>query len=76
MMFTRCSGAKAEPVHHVWGFLWESERRNTRKSVLHRARRVAYSGTLKVRMQERILDVEEDAVKSGGYFRLRRGSAN
>ena len=58
------------------GFLRESERRNPKNGVLHRARGGAYSETLKVRMQERILEVEEDAVKCGGYFRLRSGSAD
>ena len=34
------------------------------------------SETLKVSMQERIIEVEEDAVKCGGSFRLRSGSAD
>ena len=65
-----CRGAKAELVHHAWEVLWENERRNPRNGVLHRVRGGVYSGTSRVRMLERILEVEEDAGLSGGYFRL------
>ena len=51
-------------------------RPNIIKHLNHRVRGGAYSETLKVRMQERILEVEADAVKCGGYFRLRSGSAD
>ena len=59
----------------MWG-LWENERRNPKNGVLHRVRGGAYSGTLRVRTHERMLEVEEDAVKCGGYFRLRSGGAD
>ena len=57
MRCTRCRGAKAELVHHAWVF-FENERRNPRNGVLHRVRGGVYSGTPRVRLRERILEVE------------------
>ena len=76
MRCTRCRGAKAELVHHACGVLLENKRRNQRKGWMLRVRGRTYSGTLNVRMQERILEVEEDAVKCDGYFQLKSGSAD
>ena len=58
------------------GVLWENERRNQRNGVLHRVREGVYSGIQRVRIRQKVRQVEEDAGLSGGYFPLSGGNGD